>query len=348
MVVDRTKRSLRALVAIGVLLTVAFAAAPAGADPVGESPTVALERLAELSRKSEQTTEALHNAGIDLDAKVEAQRAADAALARDREALDAAEAELAVFRPTVDKLAVANYRGARTNRLFALMVSDSPQQLLDQMSALDVIAQDTADQVAGFRTASSAAAEAALASQRSVDEARAAAEQAQVVRDDLQRQQSELEARIDEVLAAFADLSAEEKATLAGAPFPPGFDAEKILSGLAPGSGSGALQAGMTRIGSPYSWGATGPSQFDCSGLVVWAYKQIGKNLPRSSQAQAQGGTPVPRDQLQPGDVVTFYDDASHVGLYAGNGNVLHASTYGVPVKVAPMDRMPFHNARRY
>ncbi|MDX5311342.1 MAG: protein p60 precursor, partial [Rhodococcus sp. (in: high G+C Gram-positive bacteria)] len=184
MVVDRTKRSLRALM-IGVLLAVFSVAVPAGADPVGESPTAALERLAELSRKSEQTTEALHNAGIDLDAKVEAQRAAEAALARDREALAAAEAELAVFRPTVDKLAVANYRGARTNRLFALMVSDSPQQLLDQMSALDVIAHQTADQVAGFRTASAAAAEAALASERSADEARAAAEQAQVVRDEL-------------------------------------------------------------------------------------------------------------------------------------------------------------------
>ena len=104
----------------------------------------------------------------------------------------------------------------------------------------------------------------------------------------------------------------------------------------------------LTRVGSPYSWGATGPSAFDCSGLVQWAYHQVGKSLPRTSQAQAAAGTPVNRDELQPGDVVTFYSDASHVGLYAGNGLVLHASTFGVPVGVSPMSRMPFHNARRY
>ncbi len=80
----------------------------------------------------------------------------------------------------------------------------------------------------------------------------------------------------------------------------------------------------------------------------MWAYKQIGKTLPRSSQAQASGGTPVSRDALQPGDVVLFYNDASHVGLYAGNGNILHASTFGVPVKIESMAKFPLLRARRY
>lgn len=347
MVFDRTKRTLRAGLAAGVLLAAGLTA-PAIADPAADNPTAALEHLADLSRRSEQTNEALHNAVIDLEAKQTAQRDAEVRLAADRGVLAQAQAEVDRFRPTIDKLAAANYRGARTNRLYSVLVSDSPQQLLDQMSALGVIAQQTADDVEGYRVANNAAAEAAAASERSADAARIAAEQAQALRNDLERQQTDLRNQIEGVYDAFENLSDDEKAVLAGTPFPPGLDAATILSKLAPGTGSAALRAAMTRIGDPYVWGATGPDQFDCSGLMVWAYKQVGKTLPRSSQAQAQGGTPVSRDQLQPGDLVIFYDDASHVGMYAGDGNIVHASTFGVPVKVQPMDSFPFHSARRY
>ncbi len=342
------KQAVRTVLVTGLLVVPCVAASPAVADPVGDSPTAQLEHLAELSRRSEQTSEALHNATIDLDARVAEQHETEARAAADRDALAAARAEVARFRPAVDKLAQANYRGARTNRLFAVMISDSPQQLLDQMVLLDVLGRQTDRDVDEFRAASAAAAEAAAASERSAEDARIAAEHAQTLRDDLQRQEDDLETRIQAVLDAFDDLSDEEKAILAGTPFPPGLDADKIMEHLRPGSGSGALSAALTRIGDPYVWGATGPDQFDCSGLVVWAYRQVGKTLPRSSQAQAQGGTPVSRADLQPGDVVVFYDDASHVGLYAGDGNIVHASTFGVPVKVQSMDSFPFHSARRY
>ena len=65
-----------------------------------------------------------------------------------------------------------------------------------------------------------------------------------------------------------------------------------------------AVQAALTRIGSPYSWGGSGPNAFDCSGLVMWAFQQAGISLPHSSQALAQGGQPVDMSQMQPGDVV--------------------------------------------
>lgn len=347
---QKMKRSMCTAVATGMLsLTlVGLPGASAGADPVVNNPTQALERLADLSRESERTTEALHNAQIDLDAKQGVQRDAEARLAGDRDAAAAAQSRMDQFRPTVSKLVSASYQGARTNRLFAVMVSDSPQQLLDQMSALDAISNDTARAVAEFKQASTDADAAEAASRVSADAARAATEQAKLVSDELQSKQSELQKQIDEVTTAFDRLTGAERAELAGATFPPGFDAGRILSSLAPGSGSAALEAGLTQVGKPYSWGATGPDAYDCSGLVVWAYQQIGKSLPRSSQAQAQGGTPVDKSQLQPGDVVTFYDDASHVGIYAGDGNVLHASTYGTPVKVDSMASMPFHAARRY
>ncbi|HEX5144664.1 MAG TPA: NlpC/P60 family protein, partial [Mycobacterium sp.] len=119
--------------------------------------------------------------------------------------------------------------------------------------------------------------------------------------------------------------------------------------GLGAGEGAIAVQAALTRVGDPYSWGAAGPSAFDCSGLVMWAFQQAGISLPHSSQALAAGGVPVSRDQLQPGDVVNFYSDASHTGLYVGDGMVVHASTFGQPVKVVPLDGAgPFYNARRY
>ncbi|MDQ2722566.1 MAG: C40 family peptidase, partial [Actinomycetota bacterium] len=138
-------------------------------------------------------------------------------------------------------------------------------------------------------------------------------------------------------------------ATSAGAPSSPK-PATAAMPALPPGSssGAGALQAALSKLGSPYVYGATGPNAFDCSGLTQWAFKQVGISIPRTAEAQAGSGTPVSRDQLQPGDLVFFYSPVSHVGIYAGNGNVVHASTEGQPVKVAPMQYMPFNGARRY
>ncbi|MCB0906608.1 MAG: C40 family peptidase [Mycobacterium sp.] len=117
-----------------------------------------------------------------------------------------------------------------------------------------------------------------------------------------------------------------------------------------PGSRAGmlAVRAALTRLGDPYVWAAAGPHAFDCSGLVVWSFQQAGVELPHSSQALAGGGQPVALNQIQPGDVVTYYSNASHVGLYVGDGKMVHASTYGVPVAVVPVNNAPIHNVRRY
>ncbi|MFD4182425.1 C40 family peptidase [Rhodococcus sp. NPDC058514] len=111
--------------------------------------------------------------------------------------------------------------------------------------------------------------------------------------------------------------------------------------------GQRAVDAAQTKIGAPYVWGATGPDTFDCSGLVQWAYRQAGVSVPRTTYDQVKGGSAVGKGDLQPGDVVLF-NGAEHVGLYAGGGMVVHASTSGQPVKKAPLDSMPFFAARRY
>ncbi|MGW0044435.1 NlpC/P60 family protein [Rhodococcus sp. NPDC003348] len=112
-------------------------------------------------------------------------------------------------------------------------------------------------------------------------------------------------------------------------------------------AGQKAVEAAASKIGAPYVWGAAGPDAFDCSGLVQWAFKQAGLNLPRTSYDQAAAGTPVSTGNLQPGDVVSFYG-GSHSGIYAGNGEVIHAATSGTPVKRAPISSMPMDGARRY
>jgi cell wall-associated NlpC family hydrolase len=124
--------------------------------------------------------------------------------------------------------------------------------------------------------------------------------------------------------------------------------AEPAVAGAAAAATrAAALDHAMSKIGSPYRYGATGPNAFDCSGLVSWAFKKAGKSLPRTSRAQSKVGTPVSRSELQPGDLVFFYKPVSHVGIYIGDGKIVHASTRKSPVKISDMSRMKFNSARR-
>jgi cell wall-associated NlpC family hydrolase len=302
----------------------------------------------DLSRESEQLNQQALTAQSDLDAKEAVARDADAKLDTATAAVDAAEADVHRYQPDVDRAAIAAYTGARTDRLFSVLVSNSPQQMLDQMSTLDVVSTETAAQLAKLTAASNAATSAQTVARTASGAARDAAQKADQVRADLEHKRSDLQASMAQVIQAWGQLSAGDRSSLSGSLFPPGFDRDTLLRGLVPGSGTSALAAGLTRVGDPYVWGATGPDEFDCSGLVQWAFHQVGINLPRTTYAQATVGTPVSRDELQPGDVVFFYSDASHVGIYAGNGMILHASTFGVPVAVAPIGSTPFHSARRY
>ncbi|WP_395572090.1 NlpC/P60 family protein [Streptomyces sp. BK79] len=108
-----------------------------------------------------------------------------------------------------------------------------------------------------------------------------------------------------------------------------------------------ALAYARQKLGSPYVWGATGPDAFDCSGLVQAAYRAAGVSLPRTTYAQIDAGRRVGRSELRPGDLVFFYSGISHVGIYAGNGQMIHAPNPSAPVRVAPVDQMPFAGATR-
>lgn len=105
-----------------------------------------------------------------------------------------------------------------------------------------------------------------------------------------------------------------------------------------PASNLPVVQVAMQYQGVPYVWGGTSPSGFDCSGLMVFAYRQIGKSLPRTTWDQWAAFPKVPFDQLAPGDLV-FFRGLGHMGMYIGDGNVLHAPQTGKVVGVFPLAR---------
>ena len=98
-----------------------------------------------------------------------------------------------------------------------------------------------------------------------------------------------------------------------------------------------ALRQAMTKIGDAYVWGGAGPDVFDCSGLVVWAYAQLGISLPHFTGDLWNSGVHISRSQLRPGDLLFFFADIGHVGIYVGNGFMLDAPTFGIPVGIHPV-----------
>ncbi|MDV3128122.1 peptidoglycan hydrolase RipC [Mycobacterium sp. 21AC1] len=368
---SRFKRSIAGAIA-GLTVISGLMAGSSQADPAED----ALAKLTELSRQAEQTTEAMHSAQLDLKNKLAAQKAADDKHATDLAAVDEAKAQLATFQSSVNKVAATQYMGGRTSGLDAILTADSPQQLIEQLAVQRVMATEMAVQMKNFRSVGDKAAAAEQASAKSAADAKTAAEQAAAVRADLQSKQSQLQVQIAVVKSQYQVLTPGQREALAATPpppvpapdaLPPANDPGVLASapeGIPPGDvappeaaipggspsdhSATVIQAALSRIGSPYSWGGSGPGQFDCSGLVMWSFQHVGISLPHSSQAMATGGQAVSQDQMQPGDVVTYYSDASHVGIYIGDGMMVHASTYGTPVRVAPVNNAPIHNIRRY
>ncbi|WP_085199815.1 peptidoglycan hydrolase RipC [Mycobacterium fragae] len=368
-----TGRTLKRFALAAVAATLSLSGLAAGnvlADPADD----ATAKLNELSRQAEQTTEAMHSAQLDLNQKLAAQRAAEKKHSDDLAAVEAAKSRLATFQTGVDKFAAAAYMGGRTDGMGAILTAESPQQLIGKLAVQRVISTEMLAQMASYRATRAQAAQAELASAKSAADAKTAAEQAAAVRASLQSKQSRLQSQIALVKSQYLALSPQQRTALA-APGPapaepaalaaappapealppgagqPGAQPGEPMPAAAPGTNEGhiAVQAALTQVGSAYSWGGASPGAFDCSGLVMWAFKQAGIALPHSSQALAHGGQPVALSDLQPGDVLTFYSDASHAGIYIGDGLMVHSSTYGVPVRVVPMNSSgPIYNARRY
>jgi cell wall-associated NlpC family hydrolase len=212
-----------------------------------------------------------------------------------------------------------------------LMTSGSAEEFVSQLATLDAIAGHTSD-VLGEVAASAAAAEQAHA------DAGAAQTAAQRTLDDVTARQARLEADIADYQAQYDALSAPQQQEVVAAHA--GQSVAAAPAAAATGAAQAAVDTALAQVGDPYVWGAGGPDAFDCSGLTQYAYAAAGTSLPHSSRMQATMGSAVSRSELQPGDLIFYYSPVSHVAMYIGNGQMVHASTSGQPVKVVSVDSM--------
>ncbi len=113
------------------------------------------------------------------------------------------------------------------------------------------------------------------------------------------------------------------------------------------GRASAAVNYALAQVGKPYVYGASGPNSYDCSGLTMASWAQAGVSLPHSSSAQQGYGSPVSSSDLQPGDLVFYYQPVSHVGIYIGNGTIVHAANPNDGVTTAGVFSMPYSGAVR-
>ena len=283
-----------------------------------------------------------------------------------------ADAAAASYQEKLNAFANASFRGARMDQLSVLLTADSADDYLDQVSSLDRVAADTQqtlDEALAAKTAAQQAKADADAAQATAEKAKSdadaaqgAAQQASV---DVTARKGALDAEAAHYRQLADSLSEQERqaataaaeqanaaANAAAAPAPAAADrsrtdaavqaaaapaaSDSAPAAAAPAGNSAAaiaVAAALSKEGAAYVYGAAGPNAFDCSGLTSWAWAQAGVSIPRTSSGQ--GGLPVvPLSALQPGDLVTYYSPVSHVALYIGGGQVIHASTESRPVYI--------------
>jgi len=331
-----------ALAAIAVATTVSLIPAPAGADPeLPSTASEAVKQLAELNKQAEQLTEEYHLAKDELAARRNELGKAQGDSTTARTQAEQARARQMEFRAQVDKLATASFQGARFNQLSALLVSESPQDFLDQMSALELLATDnkrTLDELAETVAETEAADRAA---EEATTRAQIAEQQAAQIEADLARRKTELVRRQAEVQQRYNQLTAADRTVLRSG------GTTTFSAPPASGVAGQAMRVALQQLGDPYVWGAEGPNSFDCSGLVYYSYLQVGITLPRSSRSMAGVGVAVSRSAIQPGDLLFFYSPISHVGISVGGTQMVHAPQSGDVVKVADWSYMPLTAIRR-
>jgi cell wall-associated NlpC family hydrolase len=342
---------------VGVSATVTPAVTPAMAQPTTQSEAV--EKYRELNVEAEKLHQDFLQANEDKDAKQAELDRATADMTAAVRSEQQAKTKEQQFRGQVDELSNARFRGARFDKLSALLTGTSQRDFLDRSTALTVLATEsnkTLAEMANAVTAASAAEQQAAQAQRRATETRDAAAK---LADEIAVQRRRLDAKITTVKAELDRLTAAEKEELQGPPDPvapprpppPSPTRTPTRTPAPPTAGpptvgapadaaTRAVNAAMSRRGDAYVWGGTRPGGFDCSGLTQWSYAQAGVTLPRTSRAQYGVGRSVPKDQLRPGDLLFYGGSAAsihHVAMYVGDGNMVHASTFGVPVKSAPL-----------
>jgi cell wall-associated NlpC family hydrolase len=320
------KRLITALT--GLALATAIGLVPstsAQADPDIDTVQARVDRL---YHEAEQASERYNDAKLELDA-----------LQRDLESLRAdqerQDADLGAVREQVKDTMLRQFEGQGISAVGEVFVSDDPGAFLSQLSTMssytsyqDALLDDYQAEVASLDIRRTATAK-RLEQVRKTEE-RLAAEKATI-----EEKHSEAESLLER-------LEEEERAQIlsrGGSTVPSSVPAS--------GRAAAAVQYAMAQVGDAYVYGAAGPSAFDCSGLTMMAWAQAGVALPHSSSAQYSSGARVSSSDLQPGDLVFYYSPISHVGMYIGNGLIVHAANPSSGVRVAELYSMPYVGAVR-
>ncbi|GAA3736353.1 C40 family peptidase [Salinactinospora qingdaonensis] len=230
------------------------------------------------------------------------------------------------LRDKIASFASAAYRSNDLSATTTIVSADDPDAILEQSADLSYLSANQQAQLEEF----------AGSSERLInlkEEAEAALEKAEAKKEELESKKDEVDAKIaeqEELLAQFptADPASDSTVDSSGG---------ATYTGPASGNARAALDFAYAQVGKPYVYGASGPDSYDCSGLTMRAWAQGGVSLPRTTYAQAEVGQRVSRSALQPGDLVFFYGSLGHMGIYAGNGQMVHAPRTGRNVEVVSL-----------
>jgi cell wall-associated NlpC family hydrolase len=320
---------------VSVALAVGLVAAPSTSQAAHTIDVTQAQREVDaLYQQAEQATER-------YDVARNAMQDAERALAQAQSRAGAAQGTVSQLRRTVGAFAASAYRNGGLDQTLQLVFSEDPSTFLDRMASLDALSSREADelrQVVQARQELSAS-QAAAAQQLAIVDAQ---------RRTLALQKALIEQELQQAQGVLSQLKAGDRAKLNRASRD---DDPRVLLGALPvptsAQAAAVVSFAMAHLGDRYVWAATGPHAWDCSGLAMMAWRAGGVSLPHSSGEQFASTRRVAMADLQPGDLVFFYSPVSHVGIYIGNGMMVHAPNPGRRVEVKPIDYLPFAGATR-
>ncbi|MFI6436889.1 NlpC/P60 family protein [Streptomyces sp. NPDC050759] len=263
--------------------------------------------------------------------------------ARDR--LARKQQEVNELREKTGPLAAAQYRSGGIDPSVQLFLSGDPDSYLHQAEMLDRTSSRQAD---ALRTMQ--------AKQRELTQERKDAQKRLKSLEETRAKAAEKKDEVQDKLAAarklLNSLTAQQRATMEAAQEREDAsagvsDSAATYDGPASGRAKAALDFAYAQLGKPYEWGSTGPNSYDCSGLTGASWRAAGVSLPRTVKQQYDAGRKVAKSDLQPGDVIYWYNDNQHNGMYVGNGKAIHAPRTGKNIEIVPLDSMPFFAASR-
>ncbi|MFL6128080.1 MAG: C40 family peptidase [Mycobacteriales bacterium] len=280
---------------------------------------------------AEKVAEQLNDARV---ARVKMQKAYSTADKRAR----AVNAQYGALAGDFKKIVSGELKSAPAGQFAVFFSSRSPKEFADQMALMDYVAGRKGAKIDQLGTVRAAAVKAQ-------SEAQAKLAARVKVEKEITAKSADLRKRGSQLTALLSRLCAGDDPTTAAARG--SRDLVRLPMGPASGSAQRAVQTALAQVGDPYVWGAAGPDAFDCSGLTSYAWASAGVQLPHSSGAQYGMGRNISRSEVRAGDLVFFYSPIHHVGIAINNSQMVHASTFGVPVKIADIDSSPYVGATR-